>query len=147
MPLLALRDVKVAFKLVPLKPDRRTPPVGDSAPSPRASPARLAVDGLPNRGIALPRMTFDRRWSSRSVSCRTREVICCMSRIMVAVSVRGSPPGARPGKDPPAAEPEREATRDRLGEARAGEDGDDGSPYECRWAVRVERPRGARKGV
>lgn len=39
--------------------------VGDSVPSPRAKPARFADEGLPNRGIALPRMTLDLRWSNR----------------------------------------------------------------------------------
>lgn len=35
--------------------------VGESAPSPRANPAIFAVEGLPIRGIALPRMTLDLR--------------------------------------------------------------------------------------
>lgn len=35
--------------------------VGESAPSPRANPAMFAVEGLPIRGIALPRITLDLR--------------------------------------------------------------------------------------
>lgn len=71
-----------------------------------------------------------------------------MSRIIVAVSVRGMPLVAEAEEvDAPSPDPVLDGTRDRLGDARAGEEGDAGKPYDCKCAVRVERPSGARNGV
>lgn len=127
---------------------------------PPAVPAPAPV-GDPMRGIALPRMTPTLRWSRRLVSALTRVVICCMSRIMVAVSVRGIPRAGLCGRRD---EDEEEGVpkpagpgRVLAGEERFGVEGDEVSPLapvRARCAVRVERARGgapctrgARKGA
>ena len=75
---------------------------------------------------------------------RTRDVICCISRIIVAVSVRGRSPPPPPPPPPPRAPPRRGRFE---GDASAGDEGDRPSPYVCKCEVLVDRPRGARNGV
>jgi len=99
-------------------------------------PGAVAAVGEPILGMALPRMTLVRRWSSRFVRARTRVVICCMSRIMVAVSVRGMPRAGLCGR--------RETAAALDGDERTGVEGEHvrpppPPPPRARCAVRVER--------